>query len=747
MTARRGAMELLCSLGNDAGDGGPLRVVGGLEGLATEDDREGGYQGGGFPELEEVGLVGWAPAKLALDLEEGLEDQEPARFEQVHDGGHSGPIKIVEHQDGIVLAEIRPGLLKVGLDPFDRQAAAGSFGLGFREATGVAIHSDDRRTALCCGNRVATVTAGEIENPSPSGNQRGMGRKPIAGTLLKPEIRSWRVDRQKMNPSARATIWDLSGQSLDLLVLGGGITGAGIAREAALRGLKVALIDRYDFAWGTSSRSSRLIHGGLRYLEHRRFRLVGESLAERAVLLKTAPHLVRSLAFLFPSFRGDRVPRWKLELGLAAYDVLAWRGNVRRHRPLSKRSVLDHEPLLKEKGLVGGALYWDAQCDDARLTLGAVRAAAHHGALVANYVCATAFDIEDGRIRGTTVEDQLTGAQATVRSRVVVNATGPWVDRVRQLEDDSAKPLLRPSRGAHVMVPRSRIGHHHAITFLSPIDGRVMFVLPWGDRSYVGTTETDSEDAPDHVAATEADMLYLIRSVNAVFPSARLAMEDVSVSWAGLRPLLNTDSASNPGDRSREHAIVTGPNGLVTIAGGKLTTFRRMASDVVDQVRAILDARPVARSDPMKSRSATEPLPGGDAYRIEDLFARGVARGLSEPTVAHLVGQYGSETMAIYSLVSEWPELKEPIHPLHGAIGAQVIHAVRHEYARRLDDVLARRLSLTHETRDAGLDAAESVARLMGRELGWDDERRQQEVDRYRDWVRAIPMGRTLSSR
>lgn len=750
MTACRGDMELLCSLGEDAGHRGPLGIVGRLERLATENDRERSHQADHLTELEQVGVLLGPPAKLSLDFEEGLEQENAARSEHVDDLWHPGPVEVVEEKDRVELAEIRPRLLEIRLDPLDRQASPRRLGSGLGQLRRISIHGHDRGPQFGCRHRVSAGAAGQVENPGAGTDPGSMAGEPVAGTLLEAENGSWRVDRQRMNPSVRATIWDLSSQNLDLLVIGGGATGAGITREAALRGLKVALVDRYDFGWGTSSRSSRLIHGGLRYLEHRRWALVRESLAERAVLLRTAPHLVRRLGFLFPSFRGDRVGRWKIELGLSLYDVLSLGGNVRRHRPLSKRAVLEHEPLIKDKGLRGGALYWDAHCDDARLTLAAIRSAAQHGALVANYVCVTAFDIDGGKIRGTTVEDQLTGAQATIRAKVVVNATGPWVDRLRTLEDARSKPILSPTRGAHVMVPRSRIGHHHAITFMSPIDGRVMFILPWGDRSYVGTTDTDSGEPPDHVAASEGDMLYLLRSANAVFPGARLAMEDVSLSWAGLRPLLAlAGKAVAPTDRSREYAILPGPHGLLTVAGGKLTTFRRIAVAVVDHVKALTAGWDVVASDPMKSRTATESLPGGDPYKVEALFTRGMARGLSEPTVAHLVGQYGSETPALYGSIAEWPDLKEPVHSLHGAVGAQVIHAVRIEYARRLDDVLFRRLSLAHETPDAGLAAAERVARLMGRELGWDEERRRQEIERYRDLVSAIPMGdqaRTLSS-
>lgn len=543
-----------------------------------------------------------------------------------------------------------------------------------------------------------------------------------------------------MNPSARATIWDLSARRFDLLVVGGGATGAGIAREAALRGLSVAVVERGDIAAGTSSRSSRLIHGGLRYLEHRQWSLVRESLTERGVLLRIAPHLVRPLGFLFPNFDTDRVPRWKLELGLTVYDLLALGGNVRRHRALSKRAVLDQEPLLRERGLRGGAFYWDAQCDDARLTLATLQSAARHGALVANYTCVTALEFDQGRVGGAVIEDQLTGAQGTVRATVVVNATGPWADHLRHLEDPNQVALLRPSRGAHVMVPRSRIGHHHAITFLSPVDGRVMFVLPWGDRSYIGTTDTDAPEHPDDTVATEADMLYLLRSANAIFPGARLGPEDISLSWAGLRPLIRSDRSS-PSSRSREHLIETGPRGLVTIAGGKLTTYRRMAIDLLETIGPQLGAGRIVSTDPMKTRSAKEALPGGDPYRADALRAEGTSLGLVDSTVAHLIGQYGSETPAIYDLVRERPDLATPVHPPHGAIGAQVVHAVRSEFARRLDDVLFRRLSIGSETPDAGAAAAEPVSVLMGRELGWDEARRREEIDRYFHLAQAIPRG------
>ena len=706
------------------------------------DDDQRRHQRRGLAELEEVGLLLRAPAQLALDLQVRFEQEMAPGPERLDDPGHPGPVEIVENQHDIELAQIGPSGFEIGLDPPDGKAAAGRVVPPLADLGGILVDGDHVGAELGGRDGVPAGAAGQVEDPDAGANQPRVGGKPIAGPLLEPQRRNRCVDGQKMNPSARATIWDLTARRLDLLVIGGGITGAGIAREAAIRGLSVA-VDRGDFGSGTSSRSSRLIHGGLRYLEHRQWSLVRESLAERSVLLRIAPHLVRPLSFLFPIFATDRLSRWKLDLGLTLYDVLALRGNVRRHRALSKRAVLEEEPLLRERGLKGGSLYWDAQCDDARLTLATLRSAAAHGALVSNYLCVTALELDPDRVTGVMVEDRLTGVQGTVHARVVVNAAGPWADQIRRLEDPAAPTLLAPTRGAHVMVPKSRLGHQHAITFLSPIDGRVMFVLPWGNRSYIGTTDTDSGDSPDHVAATEADMLYLLRSANAIFPNARLALEDVSMSWAGLRPLLRDPKAAGPGARSREHSVTTGPRGLITVAGGKLTTFRRMALDAVNQVQIAMGVRPIDH-DPSKTRTAQEPLPGGDAYRVETLFARGSGRGLAERTVAHLVGQYGSEVPTLYDFIAEWPELREPVHPQHGAIGAQVVHAVRGEYARRIDDVMIRRLSLGSETPDAGLAAVETVSRLMGRELGWDDSRRREEVDRYRELVSAIPRGRRL---
>lgn len=496
----------------------------------------------------------------------------------------------------------------------------------------------------------------------------------------------------------------------------------------------MALVERHDLGWGTSSRSSRLIHGGLRYLEQGRLGLVFESLRERATLLRLAPHLVRPQAFVLPVHQGDRVPRWKLEVGLTLYDVLAWRGNLPRHRPLGKRALLGLEPMLRERGLTGGALYYDAQCDDARLVVAAARAAQAAGAAVATWTAVSALHTADGRLGAADLEDQLEGATARIRFRAVVNATGPWTDAVRRLEDPAAVPMLRPTKGVHIVFPRERLGHRHAITFTSPIDGRVMFVLPWGEYSYAGTTDTDTGEPPDAVTTTRDDVHYLLRSVNALFPSARLAEEDVIATWAALRPLVAADGAAGPSQVSREHVIREGPGGMLTIAGGKLTTWRRMAAEVVDRVERRL-RRHHGRTPVGGRRSGEEPLPGGESAAVNEFARLAREAGLPDATAAHLARHFGTETAAILNLLREQPALAAPLHPAHPAIEAEVLQAVRRELAVRVEDVLARRLHLAWETPDRGLAAAPRVADLLAGELDWPAGRAALEVAAYRDAV------------
>jgi glycerol-3-phosphate dehydrogenase len=528
----------------------------------------------------------------------------------------------------------------------------------------------------------------------------------------------------------------LAAAPADLLVIGGGITGTGIARDAAMRGLRTVLVEQNDLGSGTSSRSSRLVHGGLRYLEEGDLRLVFEALRERRVLLEIAPHLIRPLPFIFPVHRGDRMPLWKVWAGVWLYDLLAAFRNVGWHRLLGKRGLLRAEPMVRERGLVGGVRYYDTQCDDARLVVATARDAARRGADIRTYQAVTDLVRADGRIRGVHVRDQLSGAEATLHAHIVVNATGPWCDRFRRMEDPAAPPLLRPTRGVHVVVRRERLGHHAAVTLTSPIDGRVMFVLPWGEFSYIGTTDTDSGDDPDHVTATPDDIVYLLRSANAAFPNARLGPEDVLATWAALRPLVAPGEALRASQVPREHVILEGPGGMLTIAGGKLTTYRLMAAELVDRAVAILHQLD-GRHRPPSPPTDLEPLPGGEVRDLEPLGRAGLELGLPVPTVDHLVALYGSECAAVFNLVRERRQLAAPLAPGAPAIEAEVIHVTRRELARRLDDVLVRRIHLYYETADQGVAAAGRTAALMAEELGWDQARITLEIERYVAMVRA----------
>src|SRR3990170_6857694 len=367
----------------------------------------------------------------------------------------------------------------------------------------------------------------------------------------------------------------LSGEIFDLLVIGGGITGCGVARDAAMRGLRVALIERDDFASGTSGRSSRLVHGGIRYLENAQFHLVHESIRERQTLLRIAPHLVKPLAFIWPVYRGARVGKLKLSAGLFLYDLMAT-GRSRRHSGLDALSTLEREPALRTEGLRGGAVYWDAATDDTRLTLANALSARDLGATVVNHARVTSV-VRDGKKEARATVSRETTTEE-VRARVVVNATGIWEN---DFGSGARTKRLRGSKGAHIAVPRERIGNRDALTLVSPVDGRVMFCLPAGPHAIIGTTDTWTTESPESVKAGDADVDYLIRSANHYFPRAALTPRDIVSAWAGIRPLAS-GAAARPGRISREHSIVTDDSGVINVTGGKLTTYRSMAAEVVD---------------------------------------------------------------------------------------------------------------------------------------------------------------------
>jgi glycerol-3-phosphate dehydrogenase len=486
----------------------------------------------------------------------------------------------------------------------------------------------------------------------------------------------------------------LSGEQFDLLVIGGGITGCGVARDAAMRGLRIALVERDDFASGTSGRSSRLVHGGIRYLERAQLHLVYESIRERETLLRIAPHLVTPLAFTWPIYRGARVGKIKLSAGLLAYYVLAG-GRARRHSTLNVRETLDREPSLETAALTGGAVYYDAATNDARLTVANAVAAKQNGATVVSHARVTEILQERGKAVGAIVRSQHSDETHEVRARAIVDATGVWDN---QFTTDARARRHRGSKGAHISVPRDRIGNRDALTLISPVDGRVMFCLPAASQTIIGTTDTWTDESPENVHASPADVDYLLRSANAYFPHAHLVREDVVSAWAGIRPLANT-AASNPSAVSREHAIVTDGSGVINVTGGKLTTYRSMAAEVVDLVQRSVGQHP------MHAPTDSVELPGADRARKIALIQR------------------------------EDPKLAESLLPELPYTGAHLVYGVSIEMAQDLSDLLIRRMHLAFETRDHGLSVAPRAADLVAPLLGWDEKTKSARVLEYTEDV------------
>lgn len=496
----------------------------------------------------------------------------------------------------------------------------------------------------------------------------------------------------------------------DIAIVGGGITGAGVAREAALRGLRVALVEREDFASGTSSRSSRLVHGGVRYLEHGHLRLVFEASRERRILLRIAPHLVRPLAFTWPVYTGARISRLKLGLGLGLYDLLATFRNVESHERLSRTELLADEPALRSEGLEGGATYWDAAADDARLTLVNVLAAMESGAVALNHAEVTGIVTAGGRAGGVEVVDALGGTRFTIRARHIVNATGPWSDAVHQLESPTHTASVAGSKGAHIAVPHQRIRNRNAITMIHPDDGRVLFTLPAGDNTIIGTTETPTVPGTSGVRASREDVQYLISAANHYFPGAGLRNDDVVAAWAGIRPLARQLARGDVGSASREHTIERGPGGVVHVTGGKLTTYREMAEQVVSSI--------VGRRGRHQPDTAGLPLPGGEES-LEDVLS-GMSPAVADHDVRHRLARYGTRWRAVWDSAGHEVTLRERIVPGVPLTAVECTWAVSHELAVTLGDVLIRRTHVAFDQPDQGRALAPMVAEIIAPLLDWD---------------------------
>jgi len=534
----------------------------------------------------------------------------------------------------------------------------------------------------------------------------------------------------RLDGGYRARAWQfLTTREFDVLVIGGGVTGSGVALDAATRGLRVALVEQRDFASGTSSRSSKLFHGGLRYLEQLDFPLVREALRERELMLtRIAPHLVKPVSFLYP-LQHRYWERPYVTAGLTLYDTMGGARSVPRHRQLTRSGALRLAPALRPDALTGALLYYDAQADDARHTLMLARTAASYGATVLSSAKVVGLERAGERIVGARILDVESEQEVEVRAGVVINCTGVWTDDIQTLAGGRGRFHVRSSKGVHIVVPRDRINSETGLILRT--EKSVLFVIPWGTHWIVGTTDTDWTLDKSHPAASRADIDYLLDHVNAVL-AVPLTRDDIQGVYAGLRPLLAGESEETS-RLSREHAVARPQPGLVSIAGGKYTTYRVMASDAVDAARADLGGG-VADSVTDKI-----PLLGAEGYHalVNQLDRLAARQGLPVWRVTHLLDRYGSLVTELFDIAAGDPTLFEPLPGAEQYLRVEAVYAATHEGALHLDDLLTRRTRISIETPDRGTAAAAAVAQLVAPHLGWDDARIDDEVAAYRARVAA----------
>jgi glycerol-3-phosphate dehydrogenase len=528
-----------------------------------------------------------------------------------------------------------------------------------------------------------------------------------------------------LSPTARAeAIARMETEELDILVIGGGVVGAGTALDAVTRGLKVGLLEARDYAAGTSSRSSKLFHGGLRYLEQFNFSLVFEALKERSLVLNTlCPHLARPVPFIYPLEKV--IDRPYVGLGIGVYDVMgAGRGVPSHHKHLGKKKTLESFPSGKRSAIRGAVKFYEGQVDDARHTMMIARTAAAYGALCANSTRVTGFLREDDKVVGVVASDLETGRSFEVRAKQVINAAGVWTDEVQQMVGGRGQFQVRASKGVHLVVPRNRI--NSATGIITRTEKSLLFVIPWGSHWIIGTTDTDWKLDLAHPAASQSDIDYILGHVNKLLADP-LDRADVVGVYAGLRPLLFGESDSTS-TLSREHAVSSPVRGLTVIAGGKYTTYRVMAKDAVDAAVHGLE-----RTVP-KCVTENIPLVGADgylgAYNSRNLTAE--RTGMRVSRVEHLLGRYGTLMGEVLDLIDADPELGKPLDSAPEYLKAEVVYAASHEGAQHLEDILTRRTRISIEVPDRGEAAAEEVAQLVAPILGWDDQHRAEEIEHYR---------------
>lgn len=519
----------------------------------------------------------------------------------------------------------------------------------------------------------------------------------------------------------------LKNEHFDILIIGGGATGSGAALDAASRGLKVALVEREDFAAGTSSRSTKLIHGGVRYLEQAvkhfdrsQFNLVRDALKERAILLEIAPHLARALPLVTPLYNWLEIPYYLT--GLKIYDALAGKANLHPSRFVDAKEALSRFPMLKAEGLRGGVIYYDGQFDDARMNVAIALTAAQHGAAVANHVAVTALNKTQGKLSGVTLHDRLTDERFEIAATVVVNATGPFTDAIRHMDDPEATNMLSASSGVHIVLDERFSPPETGLLIPQTEDGRVLFLLPWLGHTLVGTTDQPAE-VEAHPKAAEEDIAYILRHIRQYF-SLPVEREDVLASWSGLRPLVSDPNAADTAKLSRDHVINISDSGLLSIAGGKWTTYRKMALDTVDEAVKLgkLPTTGASQTEHIKLRGAEE-YSATNAGKLQEQF------GLELDVASYLNRAYGDQATKVAELAKgDGKRYDARLVAGHPYLEAEVIYGATHEYARSVTDLLARRLRLGFLDREATQASIPRVAELLSEVLGWDEARREQEM-------------------
>lgn len=542
---------------------------------------------------------------------------------------------------------------------------------------------------------------------------------PVNGGALGPEAREASIQRLRATADP--------GQELDILIVGGGIVGTGAALDAVTRGLSVGIVEANDWAAGTSSRSSKLIHGGLRYLEMLDFGLVKEALQERGLLLsELAPHLARPVPFLYPLTK-PFIERPYVGAGIALYDAMSVSSGHSRgvpfHKHLSRRGTLRAAPSLKNDAFVGSIRYYDGQVDDAKYCANLVRTAAYYGAHAVNQMKVVDFLREGERVVGAKVVNHEDGTQFNIRAKQVINATGVWTDETQAMVTDRGQLKVRASKGIHLVVPRDRF--QSTVGLILRTEKSVLFVIPWGRHWIIGTTDTDWNLDKAHPAASSKDIDYILEHVNKVLKRP-LTREDVEGVYAGLRPLLAGENDSTA-KLSREHVVAHPVPGLVVVAGGKWTTYRVMAKDAVDEATRTMDERVPP------SCTETIPLLGAQGYRAAWNRRNRTAEesGVHVARIEHLLNRYGSMTSEVLSIIEENPALAEPLPGADDYLQAEAVYAATHEGARHVHDVLTRRTRISIEAWDRGVSAVPVVAKLMGDVLGWSDAQRENEVRHY----------------